>query len=182
MPVPQSLPGRRIFAHGRLSRDAASRRMGSNPMNRRRVFRFLILLTVILIVRILRADDGGKVVIHAGDQMRFDVTTLSASPGEKLTVTLINSGTLPKVAMAHNWVLLKAGTDVSAYVTAALTHQETGYLPPEMAPAVIASTKLLGPGESDTVTFTAPAAGVYDYVCSFPGHALAGMRGTLTVK
>jgi len=158
MPVPQSLPGRRIFAHGRLSRDAASRKMGSNPMNRRRVFRFLILLTVILIVRILRADDGGKVVIHAGDQMRFDVTTLSASPGEKLTVTLINSGTLPKVAMAHNWVL------------------------PEMAPAVIASTKLLGPGESDTVTFTAPAAGVYDYVCSFPGHALAGMRGTLTVK
>jgi len=47
---------------------------------------------------------------------------------------------------------------------------------------VIASTKMLGPGETATVTFTAPAPGVYDYICTFPGHALAGMRGTLTVK
>ncbi len=130
----------------------------------------------------LRADDELKVQIHANDMMKYDVTAIAAAPGQKVTVTLTNAGTLPKIAMAHNFVLLKAGADVSAFATAAMTHQETGYMPPEMADKVIAATKLVGPGESDAVTFTAPAAGVYDYICTFPGHALAGMRGTLTVK
>lgn len=142
----------------------------------------LALLALLIAAPLSRADDGRQVVIHCGDQMKYDVTTIEAAPGQKITVTLTNSGTLPKVAMAHNWVLLKLGTDVSGFATAAMTHAETGYLPPEMAGSVIASTKLLGPGESDTVTFAAPAAGVYDFICTFPGHALAGMRGTLTVK
>ena len=36
-------------------------------------------------------------------------------------------------------------------------------------------------GESATFTFTAPAAGTYQYVCTVPGHAPAGMVGTFTV-
>jgi azurin len=51
-----------------------------------------------------------------------------------------------------------------------------------MAAAIIVFTKLLGPGESDTITFNAPAAGVYDYICTFPGHVILGMRGKMTVK
>jgi azurin len=102
--------------------------------------------------------------------------------GQKISVTLTNAGKLPKVAMAHNIVFLKAGTDFSAFAMAAMTHQAENYLPPDQADKVIASCKLLGPGESDTITFTAPAAGTYDYICTFPGHALAGMHGTLTVK
>jgi len=142
----------------------------------------LTLLAAVSISPALRADDEKKVQIQANDQMKFDVAFIQAAPGQKITVTLTNVGTLPKVAMAHNFVLLKAGTDVSAFAAAAMTHPENGYLPPEMADKVIATTKMLGPGESDTVSFTAPAAGTYDYICSFPGHALAGMRGTLTVK
>jgi azurin len=143
----------------------------------------LVLLPLLLAAApALRADDGKKVQIHATDQMKYDVVSIGAAPGQKVTVTLTNTGTLPKVAMAHNFVLLKAGTDVSAFAMAGLAHQDTGYIPPEMAAQVIVASKLLGPGESDTVTFTAPPPGVYDYICTFPGHALAGMRGTLTVK
>jgi azurin len=142
----------------------------------------VICLTLLAVVPVLRADDEKKVEIHASDQMKFDVTSIDAVARQKITVTLINSGTLPKVAMAHNFVLLKAGTDVSAFASAALSHQDTGYMPPDMADKVIAASKMLGPGESDTVSFTAPAAGKYDYICSFPGHALAGMRGVLNVK
>lgn len=130
----------------------------------------------------LRAADEKKVQIQANDLMKYDVTSIDAAPGQKVTVTLTNIGKLPKVAMAHNFVLLKAGADVSAFAAAAMTHQAEGYMPPEMADKVIAACKLVGPGESDTVSFIAPAAGAYDYICTFPGHALAGMRGTLNVK
>ena len=51
-----------------------------------------------------------------------------------------------------------------------------------MADKVIAKTKLVGAGESDTITFTAPAAGVYDYICTFPAHVTVGMHGVMTVK
>jgi nitrite reductase (NO-forming) len=39
----------------------------------------------------------------------------------------------------------------------------------------------LGPGQSETVTVTAPA-GDYDFLCNIPGHAAAGMVGTLHAK
>jgi azurin len=35
---------------------------------------------------------------------------------------------------------------------------------------VIGNTMVLSPGQSDTATFTAPAAGTYQFVCTFPGH------------
>ena len=48
---------------------------------------------------------------------------------------------------------------------------------------MLANTTLAGNGETVEVTFTAPKApGVYTYICTFPGHFLAGMKGTLTVK
>ena len=114
--------------------------------------------------------------------MKYDVTAIEATAGQKISVTLTNAGAIPKTAMAHNFVLLKAGTDVTAFATAGMTHADSEYIAPELADKVIVKTKLLGPGESDTVTFAAPAPGTYDYLCTFPGHVMTGMRGTLTVK
>jgi azurin len=147
-----------------------------------RIVAIIYLLAVVFAAPALRADDEKKVQIQASDLMKYDVTSIDAAPGQKITVTLTNVGKLPKVAMAHNFVLLKAGTDVSAFAMAAMAHPTEGYMPPEMADKVIAACQLVGPGESDTVSFIAPAAGTYDYICTFPGHALAGMRGTLNVK
>jgi azurin len=151
-------------------------------MNRTVAVIYLTLLAVVSASPALWADAEKTVQIQANDMMKFDVTSIDAAPGEKITVTLTNVGKLPKVAMAHNFVLLKVGTDVAAYAAAAMTHQTEGFMPPEMADRVIVASKMLGPGETDTVTFIAPAVGTYDYICSFPGHALAGMRGTLNVK
>jgi azurin len=48
---------------------------------------------------------------------------------------------------------------------------------------VLASTKMAGGGETVEVTFTAPKEpGEYLYICTFPGHYLAGMKGVLVVK
>ena len=38
------------------------------------------------------------------------------------------------------------------------------------------------PGQTATGTFTAPAAGNYQFYCDQPGHKDAGMTGTLTVQ
>jgi uncharacterized cupredoxin-like copper-binding protein len=42
---------------------------------------------------------------------------------------------------------------------------------------------VLGPGQTGDVTFNAPTApGSYVFLCSFPAHCAAGMRGVLVVK
>jgi azurin len=40
---------------------------------------------------------------------------------------------------------------------------------------------MLSGGETTTIEFTAPAAGTYDYICSFPAH-YAMMKGKLIVQ
>jgi azurin len=117
------------------------------------------------------------------DKMKYDVTELTAKPGETLHIVLKNVGTMPKMAMAHNFVLLKAGTDTVEFTKAAFNARDTDFVPAAMKDAVIASTGLAGPGETVEVTFKVPAkAGTYAFVCSFPGHFALGMRGTLIVK
>jgi uncharacterized cupredoxin-like copper-binding protein len=42
-------------------------------------------------------------------------------------------------------------------------------------------TPLIKPGKSATLTVTFAKAGSYPYLCTVPGHAAAGMKGTLKV-
>ena len=116
--------------------------------------------------------------------MKFSVTEITAKPGERLSVTLVNTGTTPKFSMGHNWVLLAAGVDAQAFVVGSAESVTTDYIPgPPLRAQVLAASKLLGPKERDTVTFTAPTApGRYEFVCSFPGHFQVGMRGVLIVQ
>lgn len=126
---------------------------------------------------------GPKVVeITANDQMKFSLATIEAKAGEEIKVILTNVGTLPKEAMGHNWVLLQATADAMAFAMAAASARETDYIPAAMKDKVIAHTAIIGPRKSDEVTFKAPAAGEYVYLCSFPGHFAVGMKGKLIVK
>ena len=60
-------------------------------------------------------------------------------------------------------------------------YKRQGYIPDDKA-NIVSNTKLVNATETDSVSFTAPAAGTYTYLCTFPGHFIAGMKGTLTVK
>jgi azurin len=126
--------------------------------------------------------DGRKVEITADDTMKFSTVEIRAKAGERLSVTLINRGTTPKFSMGHNWVLLAASADVDAFLPAAAEAATSEYVPDAKRSEILASTKLLGPGEQDTTTFTAPASGRYPFLCSFPGHSQVGMRGVLIVE
>jgi azurin len=128
--------------------------------------------------------DGRPIEITGADTMKFSVTEITAKPGEKLSVTLVNAGTTPKFSMGHNWVLVAAGTDMPAFLQAAAESVTTDYVPSgQQGDKILAGTKLLGPNERDTVTFTAPTTpGRYEFICSFPGHYQVGMRGVLIVQ
>jgi azurin len=131
----------------------------------------------------LQAQAGRVVAITGTDAMKYSLANIDAKPGEKLTVKLTGQGAIPKVAMAHNFVLLAKGTDPAAFATAAATARATDFVPADKKAQILASTKLAGAGETVEVTFDAPKApGVYTFICTFPGHFVAGMKGTLTVK
>jgi azurin len=130
------------------------------------------------------AGKGGRTVaLTGGDNMKFDVTSIEAKPGERLHVVLKSTGTAPKVAMAHNFVLLKEDASPVEFVNAAMTARDTDFIPASMKDQIIANTALAGPGETVDVSFTAPTTpGTYTYLCSFPGHYQVGMKGELIVK
>ena len=119
----------------------------------------------------------------ANDSMKFNVTRIEAKAGQDVKVILTNMGSMPKAAMAHNWVLLKKGSDAKAFVGAAVMAAATEYIPAASADQILAHTKLLGPKQSDEITFKAPTEpGEYVFLCSFPAHFLSGMTGVLVVK
>ena len=129
------------------------------------------------------ADPPRTVEIVATDDMKYSVTTVTARPGEPIRIRLVVKGSMPKIVMAHNVVVLKAGTDVAKLVTEGAPHRGTDFIPPAMMSSVIAKTALAGPGEVVQVVFTAPAKpGRYPFICTFAGHYQAGMKGTLVVK
>ncbi|PZR72519.1 MAG: azurin [Chthoniobacterales bacterium] len=126
-----------------------------------------------------------EVTVQADDKMRFDVTAFEVKPGQKVSVTLKNIGTTPKFSMGHNFVMLDKAVNtgnVQTWLDKASSEAAHDYVPPDDK-QVLAHTKLLGPGETDTVTFTAPfVPGDYLYLCSFPGHYSQGTKGIMTVK
>jgi azurin len=127
--------------------------------------------------------EGRAVSLTANDAMKFNMTEIRATPGEAIAVTLRNIGTMPKFSMGHNWVLLTEGVDIVAFANDAGMAAKTDYVPAAYRDRIIASTKLLGPGESDTVIFYAPTKpGRYVFICSFPGHFQVGMKGELIVE
>ncbi len=130
------------------------------------------------------AAPGRRVIeIMTGDNMKYSVPEIDAAPGEELKVVMSSNSSQPREVMAHNFVLLDKDADLVDFIQAASTAKADGYLPTELMGEVIAHTKLLGGGQSDEVVFKAPAApGEYPYFCTFPGHYLTGMHGTLVVK
>lgn len=121
--------------------------------------------------------------IVGSDDMRFDVPSIAARPGERLRIRLKSVGGMRKTVMAHNVVVLKLGVDAKAFNSEALKARATDFIPAGRKGEVVAATGLAGAGETVEVTFTVPStAGAHEFICSFPGHFTLGMRGTLVVK
>lgn len=130
-----------------------------------------------------KKEDSNSVSIGltGNDLMQFDKKEIRVKAGQEVTLTLRHIGQMDIQVMGHNFVLLKPGTEIPAFGIAA---NEAGpdkeYIPNDGAD-VIAHTNMIGGGQSTSVTFTAPEAGTYDFICSFPGHS-GIMKGKFIVE
>lgn len=127
-------------------------------------------------------SDGEVVEIRltGDDQMRFDKNEIRVKAGQTVRLTFEHVGQMAKNVMGHNFVLLTKGTDINQFGNEAVQAADNDYIP-QNTNKVIAHTRMLGGGESVTIEFEAPAAGTYDFICSFPGH-YAIMRGKFIVS
>lgn len=121
-----------------------------------------------------------EITIEANDQMQFNKKEIKVKAGQTVKLTLKHVGNLEEKVMGHNWVLLKKGTEVAEFGNAAASARDNDFIP-KGTDKVIANTEMIGGGETTTIEFQAPAAGTYDFICSFPGH-FAVMNGKFIVE
>lgn len=121
--------------------------------------------------------------IEGNDAMQFNKTSIEVPKTcKEFTVTLKHTGKLPKAAMGHNWVLTATADEAGVLGDGAAAGLDSNYVKPNDS-RVIAHTKMIGGGESDSTTFQVAAlkpGDTYVFFCSFPGHA-ALMKGTVSV-
>jgi len=125
------------------------------------------------------AQSGGvrTITINAIPGLQYDIKNFSVRPGERVKVVLGNTDD-----MSHNLLITKPGkreSVVNAALGLAEKGPEMGYIP--KTADVLWSIPIISPGQSRSVTFTAPSkTGAYPYVCTYPGHGFV-MFGEMRV-
>ncbi len=122
--------------------------------------------------------------ITGTDTMQFDKKVMSVSAScKEFKVTIKHSGKLPRNAMGHNWVLTKTA-DMQGVANDGIAAGLNNDYVKVGDSRVIAHTKVIGAGETDTITIPLSklkAGESYTYFCSFPGHSSI-MKGVLQVN
>ncbi|MBU3056292.1 azurin [Pseudomonas indica] len=125
-----------------------------------------------------------SVDVESTDQMTYTTKAIEIDKScKEFTVNLKHTGQLPKNVMGHNWVLTTAADMPGVVSDGMAAGLDNNYLKPDDA-RIIAHTKVIGGGESDSVSFDVSkltAGNEYMFFCSFPGHS-AMMKGTVTLK
>jgi len=121
--------------------------------------------------------------VEGNDMMQFNVGSIAIPAScSEFRITLKHTGQQPVTIMGHNLVVA-AAADMQGIETDGISAGAANdYVKPGDT-RVIAHTRLVGGGQSDSVSFPVDklkSGGPYEFFCSFPGHA-ALMKGTITV-
>jgi uncharacterized cupredoxin-like copper-binding protein len=100
-----------------------------------------------------------SVIAGKPSELAFKLSKFSALPVGTLTFSVKNEG-----AAAHDFKLCSTPVGTDAHNT-----------------CVGVTTKILKPGQSATLTIKITKKGTYEYLCTEPGHAAAGMKGIVGV-
>jgi azurin len=111
-----------------------------------------------------------SIKLEANENMRFSKELFRVRVGKKISIILNNTSAKSNLSMSHNVVILKSGIDIADFADLARKAKNEQYIPSALNSLIIAHTKLVGGGECDTVQCMITLRGVYDFICSFPGH------------
>ncbi|MCB1204671.1 MAG: HEAT repeat domain-containing protein, partial [Verrucomicrobiae bacterium] len=114
------------------------------------------------------------------ERMLYDTTSFTVSPGQPVKLVLSNPD-----ATQHNLVIGKPGSVEELGLAGNEMAKDPSGLSRNFIPEsdkILHHTKLVDPGSSETLRFTAPKEpGTYPYLCTFPGHWIL-MKGEMHVK
>jgi azurin len=121
--------------------------------------------------------------IEGNDAMQFNVGSITVPAScTEFKITLKHTGQMPVAAMGHN-IVIAAAADMQGIAADGIgAGVAADYIKAGDA-RVIAHSKLVGGGESTTISFPVSklgGTGPYAFFCSFPGHD-AMMKGTIAV-
>lgn len=120
--------------------------------------------------------------IEGNDAMQYNADAIAVPAScTQFTINLKHVGTMAVNVMGHNLVVAKQADMAGIAADGMAVAPE--HVKPDDA-RVIAHTKMLGGGESASVTFDVAKlkeGGPFKFFCSFPGH-LALMQGSLQVQ
>ena len=125
-------------------------------------------------------NDVNKIVITSDDYMKFNTSKITVKSGKLVKLTLKHIGRLDVQVMGHNFVLLNDKVDIVEFANKAAMASKNQYIPVE-SNEVIVYTDMIGGGQETTIEFLPPEVGVYNFICSFPGH-YAMMKGKFIVE
>lgn len=135
-------------------------------------------------------DEGGSATVEITirahpSELLFDRESFTVKAGQKVKLTLVNPDDSVNL-QPHNLLLIEPGTLEEVGMAANAEVADPAFLSERHAVPtsnyVLHHTKLLLPGESETLEFVAPdTAGEYPYLCSYPGH-WAVMHGIMIVE
>jgi len=133
---------------------------------------------------VVRQNGVATLHITGNDDMRYNVTRFIVHAGEKVVIHFENVGVMPISTMGHDLVILKKGEDYKQFATEVEADRGPKVkqsVPEKMLDRVLIHTALLGPGGKETLEFTAPPAGEYPFLCTFPTHFVF-MNGVMIVQ
>ena len=113
-------------------------------------------------VKVSAAPTSTIVAVAAGQpsELAFKVSQTSSIPAGKVVFKVVNVGKIP-----HTFEICLTPT-----TAASNTCKGKGV-----------KTPLLQPGKSATITVSLTKKGTYEFLCTVPGHAAAGMKGLLGI-
>jgi uncharacterized cupredoxin-like copper-binding protein len=115
-----------------------------------------------------------------GQEVMFDQQRLELPLVKTIRLTYKNDAPLDS-QISHNVAIIRP--ERVAAVLAILQDHDYDLGSVRGSPDILALTRVLNPGQEDTVDFTPTAPGEYVYICLMPGHGdMLGMRGVLALK
>ena len=123
-----------------------------------------------------------SVDLEGNDAMKFNATNIDVPKScANFTINLKHAGAMAVNVMGHNVVVAKEADMAGIAADGMAVAPE--HVKPDDA-RIIAHTKMLGGGETASVTFDVAKVkdgGPFKFFCSFPGH-MALMQGSLQVQ